>query len=126
MRKLGFSFLIAHFRDSVSILRLTRTLFPSFAPVPAALRMFSPLPVPALPALPAQFDVDGDGAITTEELRSAMSKLLGQQMKKGEIDDVIREADNNGDGTVDFEGEARDARFPECARLLPPRKRPLP
>ncbi|KAG5832001.1 hypothetical protein ANANG_G00286490 [Anguilla anguilla] len=54
-----------------------------------------------------EFDVDGDGAITTEELRSAMSKLLGEQMNRGEIDDVIREADNNGDGTVDF--EAREA-----------------
>ncbi|KAJ8253559.1 hypothetical protein COCON_G00201710 [Conger conger] len=50
-----------------------------------------------------EFDMDGDGSITTEELRCAMSKLLGEQMKKGEIDDVIREADNNGDGTVDFE-----------------------
>ncbi|XP_035253352.1 calcium-binding protein 5b [Anguilla rostrata] len=50
-----------------------------------------------------EFDVDGDGAITTEELRSAMSKLLGEQMNRGEIDDVIRDADNNGDGTVDFE-----------------------
>ncbi|KAJ8402591.1 hypothetical protein AAFF_G00366740 [Aldrovandia affinis] len=55
-----------------------------------------------------EFDMDGDGEITTEELRCAMSKLLGEQMTKGEIDDVVREADNNGDGTVDFEGEACD------------------
>ncbi|KAG9333290.1 hypothetical protein JZ751_012877, partial [Albula glossodonta] len=50
-----------------------------------------------------EFDMDGDGEITTEELRCAMSKLLGEQMNKREIDDVVREADNNGDGTVDFE-----------------------
>ncbi|XP_056325597.1 calcium-binding protein 5a [Danio aesculapii] len=50
-----------------------------------------------------EFDMDGDGAITTEELRSAMSKLLGEHMNRREIDAVVREADNNGDGTVDFE-----------------------
>lgn len=52
-----------------------------------------------------QFDMDGDGSITTEELRCAMSKLLGEHMNHREIDAVVREADNNGDGTVDFEGE---------------------
>lgn len=52
-----------------------------------------------------QFDIDGDGAITSEELRHAMIKLLGEQTSKTEIDAVVREADNNGDGTVDFEGE---------------------
>ena len=52
-----------------------------------------------------QFDIDGDGAITSEELRHAMIKLLGEQTSRSEIDAVVREADNNGDGTVDFEGE---------------------
>lgn len=50
-----------------------------------------------------EFDVDKDGEITIEEMRSAMTKLLGQQMSHGEIDAVLREADNNGDGSVDFE-----------------------
>ncbi|XP_051770121.1 calcium-binding protein 5a [Ctenopharyngodon idella] len=50
-----------------------------------------------------EFDMDGDGSITTEELRCAMSKLLGEHMNHREIDAVVREADNNGDGTVDFE-----------------------
>ncbi|KAA0725450.1 Calcium-binding protein 5 [Triplophysa tibetana] len=50
-----------------------------------------------------EFDMDGDGEITTEELRCAMSKLLGEHMNEKEIDAVVREADNNGDGTVDFE-----------------------
>lgn len=57
-----------------------------------------------LPAFP-QFDIDGDGSITSDELRHAMVKLLGEQTSKNEIDAVVREADNNGDGTVDFEGE---------------------
>lgn len=49
--------------------------------------------------------MDGDGSITSEELRLAMVKLLGEKQCKKEIDAVVREADNNGDGTVDFEGE---------------------
>ncbi|KAL0984498.1 hypothetical protein UPYG_G00142280 [Umbra pygmaea] len=52
-----------------------------------------------------EFDSDGDGQITTEELRNAMIKLMGEHMSRREIDAVVREADNNGDGTVDFEGE---------------------
>lgn len=36
-----------------------------------------------------------------------MMKLLGEQTSKGEIDEVVREVDNNGDGKVDFEGELR-------------------
>ncbi|XP_071756009.1 calcium-binding protein 5b [Centroberyx gerrardi] len=50
-----------------------------------------------------EFDMDGDGSITSDELRHAMMKLLGEQTNKSEIDAVVREADNNGDGTVDFE-----------------------
>ncbi|XP_061741499.1 calcium-binding protein 5-like isoform X2 [Nerophis ophidion] len=50
-----------------------------------------------------EFDIDGDGCITSDELRHAMVKLLGAQTSKKEIDAVVREADRNGDGTVDFE-----------------------
>lgn len=48
--------------------------------------------------------MDGDGEITTEELKLAMGKLLGENMSPKEIDAVVKEVDNNGDGTVDFEG----------------------
>lgn len=48
--------------------------------------------------------MDGDGEITTEELRLAMNKLMGEHMNRREIDAIVKEADNNGDGTVDFEG----------------------
>lgn len=34
-----------------------------------------------------------------------MIKLLGEKANKTEIDAVVREADGNGDGTVDFEGK---------------------
>ncbi|TNN28477.1 Calcium-binding protein 5 [Liparis tanakae] len=54
-----------------------------------------------------EFDMDGDGEITTEELRSAMTKLMGEHMSRREIDAIVKEADDNGDGTVDFEGVTR-------------------
>lgn len=50
-----------------------------------------------------EFDMDGDGAITSEELRFAMIKLLGEQTSKKEIEEVVKEVDKNGDGKVDFE-----------------------
>lgn len=50
-----------------------------------------------------EFDIDGDGSITIDELRHAMVKLLGEQTSRKEIEAVVKEADNNGDGTVDFE-----------------------
>ncbi|XP_034567911.1 calcium-binding protein 5b [Notolabrus celidotus] len=50
-----------------------------------------------------EFDIDGDGSITSDELRHAMKKLLGEHSCEREIEAVVREADNNGDGTVDFE-----------------------
>ncbi|XP_066497762.1 calcium-binding protein 5b [Hoplias malabaricus] len=50
-----------------------------------------------------EFDMDGDGSITIDELRHAMQKLLGETTNRKEIEAVVREADNNGDGTVDFE-----------------------
>ncbi|KAL2101818.1 hypothetical protein ACEWY4_003579 [Coilia grayii] len=50
-----------------------------------------------------EFDMDGDGEITTEELRMAMTKLMGDHMTPAEIDAIVKEADDNGDGTVDFE-----------------------
>ncbi|XP_054861136.1 calcium-binding protein 5b [Amphiprion ocellaris] len=50
-----------------------------------------------------EFDIDGDGAITSDELRHAMIKLLGEHASRTEIEAIVKEADNNGDGTVDFE-----------------------
>ncbi|KAG9264444.1 calcium-binding protein 5b [Astyanax mexicanus] len=50
-----------------------------------------------------EFDMDGDGNITIDELRHAMQKLLGESTNRKEIEAVVKEADNNGDGTVDFE-----------------------
>ncbi|XP_044159544.1 calcium-binding protein 5 isoform X1 [Bufo gargarizans] len=50
-----------------------------------------------------EFDANGDGEITLDELQQAMQRLLGEKLTNNEIADVVREADLNGDGTVDFE-----------------------
>ncbi|KAM3868508.1 calcium-binding protein 1a [Diretmus argenteus] len=50
-----------------------------------------------------EFDTNGDGAISTSELREAMRKLLGQQVGHKDVEDILREVDLNGDGRVDFE-----------------------
>ncbi|XP_071765589.2 calcium-binding protein 1a isoform X1 [Centroberyx gerrardi] len=50
-----------------------------------------------------EFDTNGDGAISTSELREAMRKLLGQQVGHKDVEDILRDVDLNGDGLVDFE-----------------------
>ncbi|XP_061241038.1 calcium-binding protein 1 isoform X6 [Bos javanicus] len=50
-----------------------------------------------------EFDTNGDGEISTSELREAMRKLLGHQVGHRDIEEIIRDVDLNGDGRVDFE-----------------------
>ncbi|KAM6965084.1 calcium-binding protein 1a isoform 2-T2 [Aplochiton taeniatus] len=50
-----------------------------------------------------EFDINGDGAISTAELREAMRKLIGQQVGNKDLEDILRDIDLNGDGFVDFE-----------------------
>uniref|UniRef100_A0A452IBV2 EF-hand domain-containing protein n=1 Tax=Gopherus agassizii TaxID=38772 RepID=A0A452IBV2_9SAUR len=51
-----------------------------------------------------EFDTNGDGRISTAELREAMRKLLGHQLNYREVDEILKDVDLNGDGLVDFEG----------------------
>lgn len=44
-----------------------------------------------------------------------MLKLLGETGNRKEIEAVVREADNNGDGTVDFEGRKLNIQAFRCA-----------
>lgn len=46
-----------------------------------------------------------------------MIKLLGEKANKTEIDAMVRDADSNGDGTVDFEGERRGKTAPAQLNL---------
>ncbi|KAL5013783.1 hypothetical protein ScPMuIL_008053 [Solemya velum] len=47
------------------------------------------------------FDKDGDGFITSEELYWVMCNI-GHRLSHEEIDGMIREADEDGDGVIDY------------------------
>lgn len=53
-----------------------------------------------------QFDKDRDGRITVAELRQAAPALLGEPLEGTELDEMLRDMDLNGDGTIDFDGES--------------------
>jgi calmodulin len=48
------------------------------------------------------FDVDGDGMIGREELKAALLGM-GERVADEEVEMMIRAADKNGDGRIDFE-----------------------
>ena len=50
-----------------------------------------------------QFDKGGNGRISMKELRRMMGEL-GERLTDEELDDMMREADLNGDGQIDFKG----------------------
>lgn len=52
-----------------------------------------------------QFDSDGDGKITLDELKDGMKNLLGEKLKKGELEEILSDIDLNKDGNIDFDGE---------------------
>jgi calmodulin len=49
----------------------------------------------------AVFDRDGTGTISREELRHVM-KSIGEQLTEAEIDEMIKLADKDGDGAIDY------------------------
>lgn len=52
------------------------------------------------------FDRDGNGVITSHELRYVMMNA-GEKLTQEEIDDIIREADINNNGNIDYEDFVR-------------------
>lgn len=50
-----------------------------------------------------QFDLDRDGKINQEEMKEALKSLLGEKLKKGELEEILKELDVNADGSIDFE-----------------------
>lgn len=49
------------------------------------------------------FDKDGNGFISAAELRHVMTNL-GEKLTDEEVDEMIREADIDGDGQVNYDG----------------------
>lgn len=47
------------------------------------------------------FDKDGSGKISADELRQVMHNL-GEKLSDQEVEDMIKEADTNGDGVSSF------------------------
>lgn len=50
------------------------------------------------------FDRNGDGFISASELRHVMTNL-GEKLTDEEVEDMIREADLDGDGLVNYDGK---------------------
>lgn len=65
------------------------------------------------------FDKDGNGFISAAELRHVMTNL-GEKLTDEEVDEMIREADIDGDGQVNYEGEYRPLPSPPLPRPAPP------
>lgn len=49
------------------------------------------------------FDKNNDGLISSTELRHVMTNL-GEKLSEEEVDDMIKEADQDGDGMVNYDG----------------------
>ena len=52
------------------------------------------------------FDEDGSGTITKEELRKTLDDIMsgtGEKLEDDEIDQIIKEADRDGDGNISCE-----------------------
>ena len=49
------------------------------------------------------FDADGSGSISTEEFREVMTSQ-GAKLSDSECNEIIKEADTDGDGEINLEG----------------------
>lgn len=50
------------------------------------------------------FDEDDDGSITGEEVKRVMAKL-GENLSEEEINEMVKEADLDGNGRIEYAGE---------------------
>lgn len=52
------------------------------------------------------FDKDGNGFISAAELRHVMT-CIGEKLTDEEVDDMLNEADLDGDGMVNYQGKRK-------------------
>ncbi len=50
------------------------------------------------------FDKNGDGYISAEELYLVMTQL-GEKLSMNDASEMMKEADTNGDGLIDYKGQ---------------------
>ena len=50
------------------------------------------------------FDKNGDGFINAQELRQVMTSL-GEHLTEKELEDMMKEADTDGDGLINYNGQ---------------------
>lgn len=67
---------------------------------------FAPVPADELRDAFRIFDKDGNGMINAGELRHVLTNL-GEKLTDEEVDEMIREADLNGDNQINYAGELR-------------------
>ena len=51
----------------------------------------------------SMFDRDGNGLISAQELRYAMTNM-GEKLSDEEVDEMIKTADIDGDGQINYQG----------------------
>ena len=64
------------------------------------------------------FDKDGNGFISAAELRHVMTNL-GEKLTDEEVDEMIREADIDGDGQINYEEFVKMMRAKEAPQPQP-------
>jgi calmodulin len=52
------------------------------------------------------FDKDGSGTISAAELKAVMANL-GERLSDAEVDEMMREADTDGNGSISYEGKSK-------------------
>ena len=50
------------------------------------------------------FDKDGSGTVNAQKLRHIMMNL-GEKLSEDEVDEMMKDADVDGDGEINYEGE---------------------
>ena len=64
-----------------------------------------------------RFDKGGNGRVSLKELRRMMGQL-GERLTEDELDEMMREADLNEDGQIDFKGKFDTCSSPCLSKTL--------